>query len=102
MPGVEEPLVIFLDEIAVGGIADFELEPQLLEFVFFVLGKESLIVAEVQPSPLLLERRIGAALEPGLARAGRPVGHDRRPGAQNVDARSPSSPRYRSTRSSSP
>ena len=35
---------------------------------------------------IVLKRRVGRALEPGFARARRPVGHDRRPGAQHVDA----------------
>ena len=87
MPGVEEPLVVFLDEVAVGGIGDFELEPQLLELRGLRLREG---IADCGGCSAVLdltgrEGRVGA-LKPGLARAGRPVGHDRRPGAQHVDA----------------
>ena len=40
MPCVEEPLVVFQDEIAVGGVGGLELEPQVLELVLVVVGEE--------------------------------------------------------------
>ena len=44
--GVEEPLVVFLDEVSVRGLADFELQSQLVKGVVLVFEEESLIVAD--------------------------------------------------------
>ena len=40
MPGVVEPLVVFLEEVAVGDVGGLELEPQVLELVLVVVGEE--------------------------------------------------------------
>ena len=58
MPGVEELLVVFLDEVSVGCVGDLELEPQLFKDVVVVIGKESLNVTNVEPSPVVLKRRV--------------------------------------------
>ena len=52
MPGVEELLVVFLDEVTVGCVGDLELQPQLLELVVVVVGEEPLDVAEVESSSI--------------------------------------------------
>ena len=86
-PRVEEALVVFLDEVSVRGISDFELHSQLVEGVVVVFGQESLIVTRVEPAPEILKRRVAIALEAGLACPGRPIGHNGRSGAKHVDAR---------------
>lgn len=51
-PGVEELLVIFLDEVAVRCVGDFELQPHIFKHVVVVIGKKALKVTDIHSSPL--------------------------------------------------
>jgi hypothetical protein len=83
--GVEEPFVVFLDEVSVRRLADFELESELVEEVIIVLEEETLIVAEGDPFSIGLEGGFAGSLEAGFASPRRAVGHDRRASAEHVD-----------------
>ena len=76
-PRLVQPLVIFFQEVAVGDVGDFELEPEVLELVLVVVGEEPLHVPRVEPAADVLERGHVGSLISLLAGSRGPVGDDR-------------------------
>ena len=55
-PGLEQPLVVLLQEVAVGEVGGLELDPEVLVLVG-VLAEQRLHVPEVDAQPGIHERR---------------------------------------------
>ena len=85
MPGVKEPLVVFLEEVAVGDIADLELEPEVFAWCSSS-GREPLHVRGIEPAAELLERGHVRAAGTRPCRRRPAVGDDRRARAEHVVA----------------